>query len=208
MLRLLPSHESYRTVDTRIADPVEQNEAERYLQYLAQGESFNTERKDLVDNKSVKKSSRIAQFTPFIGHHGLIRSSGQLRQLVKIDFGTKQPIVLDALHNFVELFLWHTHLKNYHQGINYLRSKVQECYAILKLRSTLRSFKLNCILLRKFRAATIQPIMAGLTKERLEYQSPHFTNTGIDYCGPVYVTVRREEEGISLHLPDYPCCPR
>ena len=67
MLRLLPSHESYRTVDGSIADPVELDEAERHLKYLVQGESINTERKDLLDNKSVKKSSRIAQFTPFIG---------------------------------------------------------------------------------------------------------------------------------------------
>ena len=76
VLRPLPSHESYRNVRGRIADPVELDEAERHFQYLIQGESFNTERKDLPDNKSVKKSSRIAQFNPFIGPHGLIRSSG------------------------------------------------------------------------------------------------------------------------------------
>ena len=34
VLRLLPSHESYRTVDGSIADPVELDEAERHLQYL------------------------------------------------------------------------------------------------------------------------------------------------------------------------------
>ena len=88
VLRLLPSHESHRTLDGSIADPVELDEAERHLQHLVQGESFNTERKDLLDNKSVKKSSRIAQFTPFIGPHGLIRSSGRLRRLVEIDFDT------------------------------------------------------------------------------------------------------------------------
>ena len=205
MLRLLPSHESYRTVDGSIADPVELDEAERHLQYLVQGESFYTERKDLLGNKPIKRSSRIAQFTPFIGPHGLIRSSGRLRRLVEIDFDTKHPIVQDARHTFVKLFLRHTHLKNHHQGINYLRLKVQQRYAILKLRSTLRSIKSNCVLCRKFRAATIQPIMAHLPKERLAYQSPSFTNTGVDYFGPFYVTVRRttEKVGISLHLFDY-----
>ena len=83
---------------------------------------------------------------------------------------------------------------NHHQGIDYLRSKVQERYAILKLRSTLRSIKSNCVLCRKFRAATIQHIMADLPKERLAYQSPPFTNTGVDYFGPFYVTVRRTTE--------------
>ena len=104
--------------DGSIADPVELDETERHLQYLVQGDSFNTERKDLLDNKSVKKNSRIAQFTPFIGPHGLIRSSGQLRRLVQIDFETKHPIVLDARHTFFKLFLRHTHLKNHHQGID------------------------------------------------------------------------------------------
>ena len=65
VLRLLPSHESYRTVDGSTADPVELDKAERHLQDLVQGEYFHTERKDLLDNKSVKKSSRIAQFTWF-----------------------------------------------------------------------------------------------------------------------------------------------
>ena len=46
VLRLLPSHESYRTRDGSIADPVELDEAERHLQYLVQGESFKTERRD------------------------------------------------------------------------------------------------------------------------------------------------------------------
>ena len=181
MLRLLPSHESYRTVP----DPVELEEAERHLQ------SFITEKEDLLDNKSVKKSRRIAQCTSFIGPHGLICSSGRLRRLEEIAFDTMHPIVLDARHSFVKLFLRHTHLKNHHQGIDHLRSKVQERYAILKLRSTLRSIKSNCVLCRKFRAATIQPITADLPNERLAYQSPPFTNTSVGYFGPFCVAVRR-----------------
>ena len=45
-----------------------------------------------------------------------------------------------------------------------------------------------------FRAATIQPIMADFPVERLAYQSPPFTNTGVDYFGPFYVTVHRTTE--------------
>ena len=194
MLLPLPSHKTYRTVFCSIANPVELDEVERHLQYLVQGESFNTQRRDLLDSKSVKSSSRITLFTAFIGPRDLIRSSGRLRRLVEIDFDTKHPIVLDARHYFVNLFLRHTHLKNHHQGIDYLRSKVQESYAILKLRSTLRSIKLNCVLCRKFCAATIQPIKADLPKEKLAYQSAPFTNTGVDYLGPFYVTVRRNTE--------------
>ena len=106
----------------------------------------------------------------------------------------KHPIILDARHAFVKLFLRHTHVKHHHQGIDYLRAKIQERYTILKLRSSLRSIKSNCVLCRMFRAATILPIMADLPVERLAYQSPPFTNTGVNYFGPFYVTVRRTTE--------------
>ena len=71
---------------------------------------------------------------------------------------------------------------------------MQERYTILKLRSSLRSIKSNCVTCRKFRAATIQPIMADLPVEKLAYQSPPFTNTGVDHFGPFYLTVGRTTE--------------
>ena len=40
----------------------------------------------------------------------------------------------------------------------------------------------------------MQPIMSDLPKERLAYQSPPFTNTGVVYFGLFYVTVRRTTE--------------
>ena len=82
-LRLLPSHECYRNADGSIIDPTELHEAERHLQYHVQGESFNAERKDL-ENKPVKRSSRIAPFSPFIGPNRLIRSAGRIKRLVEV----------------------------------------------------------------------------------------------------------------------------
>ena len=137
VLRLLPKHAGYRNLDGSFTDPTELDEAERHLQYLLQGESFATERKDLADNKFVKRSSRIAPHSPFISPNGLIRSSGRIKRLMEVGFNVKYPIILDARHPFVKLFLEHTHVKHYHQGVEYLRSIVQERYTVLKLRSLL-----------------------------------------------------------------------
>ena len=194
VLRLLPKHAGYRNPDGSITDPTELDEAERHLQYLVKGESFEAERKDLIDNKFVKRSSRIAPHSPFISPNGLIRSSGRLKRLIEVGFNVKHPIILDARHPFVKLFLEHTHVKHYHQGVEYLRSIVQEHYTVLKLRSSLRSIKAHCLRCREFQAVTMQPIMSDLPKERLAYQSPPFTNTGVDYFGSFYVTVRRTTE--------------
>ena len=100
-LRLLPSHECYRNADGSIIDPMELDEAERHHQYLVQGESFDEERRDLLENKSVKWSSRIAPFSPFIGPKCLIRSAGRMKRLVEVEFDVKHPIVLDARYEFV-----------------------------------------------------------------------------------------------------------
>ena len=200
------SHECYRIADGGIIEPTELDEAERHLQYLVQGESFHAERKDLLENKPVKWSSRIAPFSPFIGPNRLMRSAGRIKRLVEVDFDVKHLIVLDAHHAFVKLFLRHNHVKHHHQGIDYLRAEVQERYTVLKLRSSLRCIKSNCVTCRKFRTATIQPIMADLPVERLAYQSPSFTNTGVDYFGPFYVTIGRTTfRGFPLYMLNYSC---
>ena len=117
VLRFLPKHAGYRNLDGSITDPTELDEAERHLQYLVQGESFATERKDLLDNKSVKRSSRIAPYSPFISPNGVIRSSGRIKRLIEVGFNVKYPIILDARHPFVKLFLEHTHVKHFHQSV-------------------------------------------------------------------------------------------
>ena len=193
-LRLLPSHECYRNVDGSIKDTTELDEAELHLPYFVQGEPFIAERKDHLENKSVKRRSPIAPFSPFIGQNCLIRSAGRIKRLVKFDFDVKHPIVLAARPAFVKLFFRHTHVKHHHQGIDYLRSKVQENYTIFKLRSSLHSIKSKCVTCRMFRAAAIQLIMADLSVERLAYHSPPFTNTEVNYFGPFYVTARRTTE--------------
>ena len=96
VLRLLPKHAGHRNRDGSITDPTELDEAERHVQYLVQGESFESERNDFLDNHSVKRSSRIAPHSPFISPNGLTRSSGRIKQLMEVGFNGKYPITLEA----------------------------------------------------------------------------------------------------------------
>ena len=125
-LRLLASYEFYRNTDGSIIDPTEFDEAERHLQNLVQGESFNAERKDLLESKSVKQSSRIAPFSPFIGPNGPIRSASRIKRPVEVDYDVKHPIVLEERLAFVKLFLRPTRVKHHHQCFDCLRAKVRE----------------------------------------------------------------------------------
>ena len=193
VLRILPKHASYCNLDGSLTDPTELDKAECHLQYLVQGESFETEKNDLLDNKSVTRSSRIAPHSPFLSPNGLICSSGRIKRLMDVGFNVKDPVILDAHHPFVKLFLEHTHVKHYHQGY-YAKDQMQEHYTVLKLRSSLCSIKARSLRCREFPAVTMQPIKSDLAKVRFAYQSIPFTNTGVDYFGPFYVTVRRTTE--------------
>ena len=92
------------------------------------------------------------------------------------------------------MFLEHLHEKHYHQGVEYLRALIQQKFAIVKLRTTMRTIQTRCVTCRKRKAETLTPIMADLPKERLAFGSRPFTNTGLDYFGPFYVSVKRSTE--------------
>ena len=113
---------------------------------------------------------------------------------MEVVFDAKYPIIIDARHPFVKLYLEHTRVKHYHQGVKYLRSILPEHYTVLKLRSSSQFIKAHCLRCREFQAVTMQPILSDLPKERLAYDSPPLTKTGVDYFGPFYVTVHRSIE--------------
>ena len=72
-----------------------------------------------------------------------------------------------------------------------MRSDLNMKYAILGLRRLLQSIETQCVICRKRKTKTIQPIMSDLSVERLGYKQPPFKHTGVDYFGPLYVPVRR-----------------
>ena len=164
------------------------------LFYLVQQESFPAEKKSLLKESPLSSSSKILQFSPFIGPQALLRATGRTKQLEVSNFDAKHPILLDSRHPAVRLLLEHLHQSHCHQGMDYLRALVQQHFAIVKLRSALRTIVSKCVTCRKRRAETLNPMMADLPRERLAYKEPPFTNTGIDYLGPFYVSVERSTE--------------
>ena len=142
----------------------------------------------------MSKLSVIKDFSPFIGPNGLLHAQGRTKHLEIANFDVKHPILLDSRHPAVRLFLEHLHEKHCHQGVEYLRALIQQKFAIVKLRTTLRTIQIRCITCRKRKAEMLTPIMSDLPKERLAFASRPFTNTGLDYFGPFYVSVKCSTE--------------
>ena len=164
------------------------------LFYTTQSKSFPTEKRNLLKNSPFSSSSKILQFFPFIGPQGLLRATGRTKKLDVSSFDAKHPVLVDSHHPVTRLFLENLHRTNCHQGVDYLRALVQQQFVIVKLRAALRTIVLRCVTCRKRRAETLSPMMADLPRESLAFKEPPFSNTGVDYFGPFYVSVRRSTE--------------
>ena len=194
MLRLLLKSNLYKSKTGGITDPAELEIAELHLFYLVQTDFFAREKSNLFKSSSLSGKSKIAQFSPFIGPGGLVRASGRVKQLTIATFNVKHPIILDARHPLTKLLLEHLHTQHCHQGVDYLRALVQQRFAVVKLRTALRTIVSRRVVCRKRRAETLTPIMADLPRERLAFKEPPFSNTGVDYFGLFFVSVKRSTE--------------
>ena len=194
MPRLRPKHRHYRTKVKESTNPIELETPKQRLLLISQKESFGAEYLLLSCKKTVKKFSRIAQYAPFIGPACLICSLGQIRHLFETEYDTKHPIILVGRHTLVKLFVSDIHYRYQHQFLYYMRAVFHLEFAILNLRSLLKSIGVHCLICRKREAKTVTPLMAELPVGRLGYHQPPFTNCGVVYFGPFYVSIRRSSE--------------
>ena len=194
LLRWLPSHNHFRSSILEITDPCKLDLAEQKLIYLSQGETFSSELKLLKSGRVITRNIRIAKYLPLIGPAGILCSTGRISRLVKSDFDSKHPNILDARHAIVRLLIKHLNVRNFHQGLNYMRAVVNLKCVLLNLRWLLRNVENNCVACRKRKAQTVIHMMADLPIERLCYNQPPFSNTGVDYFGPFLVPIRRSTE--------------
>ena len=125
---------------------------------------------------SLKKSSRIASFSPFIGPGGLFRSTSRIRRLADVEFNVKHAIILDSRYLLVMMLLTFIHQKNHHKCVDFLRAVTHLQYVVLGLRTALRSIEHHCVLCQKLKAKVITPMMADLPHERRGYRQPPFAN--------------------------------
>ena len=177
-----------------IIDPAELEVAQQKLLLLVQKQSFSLERKSVLKPSPISKTSTIVKLSPFVGPNGLLRAKGRTHLLEVATFGTKHPVILDARYPLFRLFLQYLHERHCHHGVENLRSLTQQNLSILKLRTTLKSIHSQCVTCRKQKAETVTSIMVEIPGERSLFRSTPSSNTGIDYFGPFYVSVKRSTE--------------
>ena len=176
----------------RITHTEAQLKATSLLFKISQGESFANEIISLGRNQPISPKSRIINFSPFLSSERMLLSASRI-QHAPVAFATANPIILDAAHEIVRLFLEDQHASKGHLGAEHLRNDLLQEFWILKLRTTLKSIIHRCFVCRRQRQLHSQPRMGNLPTYRFSLRPAVFKNFGLDNFGPFGLSITKSK---------------
>ncbi|XP_055527258.1 uncharacterized protein LOC129719867 [Wyeomyia smithii] len=188
------------------AVPLRQHEyqqAERSLFRVAQTESYPDETRTLLSNRdvsqsnkwvSIEKPSPLYRMSPFADEFGVIRVEGRTANASFAAFDARFPIILPKDHLITKLLLNDYHCLYGHANRETVVNEVRQRFHIFNLRSSIDKVMRNCQRCKVTKCQPVNPRMAPLPEARLMPFVKSFSYVGIDYLGPVEVTVGRCKE--------------
>ena len=179
--------------EQRVVTPLtaeELHKAEKIAVKQAQIESFPQDYGALSETKPLPQKSQLLSLCPYLDEEGLLRVGGRLRKAPLLE-DARHPLILDPGHDVTRMIMSHCHSQLYCAGPGHVLSELRQRYWILRGLRAVRRISSSCRSCRQRRVQPQPPVMADLPKARLGYQLPPFTNTGVDYFGPLYVRCRR-----------------
>lgn len=176
-------------------------EAEKLWLKSIQLSSFPEEIRRL--NSSHKNPNQlINQLNLFLDANKIIRCQGRL-EYSTISTETKEPILLPSKHRFTELVIKEEHTRVHHNGIKSTLNGVRETYWVLRGRETVKRVLKRCVICKKIEGKAYQsPREPSLPSSRVS-DAPPFTNTGIDFAGPLFV--KENDETVKSYICLFTC---
>lgn len=185
--------------------PLKQSEfakAERALFKIAQKDAFEAELKILLKNVGVskdnwlqiEKSSTLYKLTPLVDDHGIIRLEGRSERAEFLPFDLRFPVILPKDHGITEKIVQHYHEKFGHSYRETVKNEIRQRFLIPKVGVIITKIARSCVWCKVNRNQPQTPRMAALPIQRLTPHLRPFSFVGVDYLGPVTVTVGRRCE--------------
>ncbi|XP_045506279.1 uncharacterized protein LOC123702546 [Colias croceus] len=176
------------TLDTNLLE-----EAERLAIKASQHDKFEEDIERLTNKKSICRSSRLAKLDPVLDEYGLLQLNGRLKHAA-IPNVCKFPVILDGGHRFTRLLVRREHERALHANNERVVNDLRQRYWILRVRPTVKAVAKECSTCRIKKATPTMPNFGDLPAERTEAFVRPFTNCGLDYFGPMTVTIGRRRE--------------
>ena len=155
----------------------------KFLIKKSKQDSFPKELNVLQKRNIVATSSRIRSLSPFLDESNIMRAKGRV-QKSRLDYCSKQPVILDGKHPAIYLLIQHVHISNEHSPHEHTRNTIQADYWILSAISQKRKIYNSCYACRRQLAYGLQPEMSPLHSCRFPSDKPFpFQQTGLDIFG-------------------------
>ncbi|XP_058814526.1 uncharacterized protein LOC131678398 [Topomyia yanbarensis] len=177
--------------------------AENILWKQIQFENYGDEMSALMKNmeakpgqplEKIKKSSCIYKLTPVIDEEGVLRMGGRMGKSKTIPFDKKYPIILSRKHEVTKKLIQFYHEKYGHANRETVFNELRQKFWIPNLRAAILQVMHECMWCKVKRCRPHAPIMAPLPVQRITSCLRPFSSVGVDYLGPVEVTIGRRKE--------------
>ncbi|XP_033218092.1 uncharacterized protein LOC117173561 [Belonocnema kinseyi] len=162
-----------------------------WLKYI-QSQLFYNEISILDRKIELDRNSPLLTLNPFLDENKILRVGGRLANAA-IEFNRKFSIIIKA-HPLVTLLIRYFHRKCLHGETQLTLSLLRQNFQLIRGRQTVKSVIYKCIPCAPIRADISNELMGALPKNRTTRLTRHFTHVGIDYAGPVQVTIHRGRE--------------
>ena len=126
----------------------------------------------------------INQLNLRIDKKGQIRCYGRINH-ADIPQDSKTPLLLPTHHRFTELVIQSIHSCIFHNGIRETLDAVRENYWIIRGRKIVNQVIQRCIVCKKYQGPTLSTLRSAESPPDRVVNVPPFTNTGIDFAGPL-----------------------
>ena len=144
--------------------------------------------------RQIQPSSRLRKLTPFLDADGVLRVEGRLEMAVMLSANQQHPIVLPPEGHLPRLVIIDAHCSMLHASADRTHFELRSTFWILRGIQTVGRVLRGCQECKRRKSKPMQPRMAPLPPARVTAYTPVFHSTGIDYLGPLYVTVKRSTE--------------
>ncbi|XP_058459679.1 uncharacterized protein LOC131435621 [Malaya genurostris] len=185
--------------------PLCQNEyltAEQWLWQTAQNDIYPDEVKILINNRDeppekwikLERSSPLYILSPFADQFGVIRMEGRTAKASYATFDARFPVILPKSHPITLLLLEDFHTRYGHANRETVVNEVRQRFHIFNLRATVAKVMKKCQRCKIRKCKPQHPRMAPLPIERLTPFVRPFCYVGVDYLGPLEVSIGRRKE--------------
>lgn len=175
-------------------------QAQYWLYKQAQLEAYPDEYSFLLEASQrgqtiqIYRSSSLYSLSPYLDEHGVMRASSRIGACFYADPQSKRPVILPPVHSITHLIVQYYHCNLFHRNHETAINRLNLRYRIPRLRQLYRKLRGNCQRCKIESATPNPPLMGDLPATRLAAFSRPFSYVGVDYFGPLLVSVGRRTE--------------